>query len=205
MGKVPQGLLGSVIAWLKLACENGIDARYEDGTPSANAKQIRTLINDLRAAAAREDAERVKREGIPGVMHPVNKSFYELTVKQRDAAWRECELLTARAAAAEAALGEHNEWRQKISALLQNGGMNEWAFIYGQISACIEISERRGTKLAETEAALGRERERVAQMLDQMARLLDQTAAPVSADAIREAAASVRSMRAAAPAAAEGE
>lgn len=108
--------------------------------------------------AAREEAERVKGERDAymavcagyeyenvaniGALNPefaygIGKAAKQLTLD-----------LITRAAAAEAALAEHSEWQQKIAALLQNGGMHDWAFIYGQIRGCIEVCERRGARAA---------------------------------------------------------
>jgi hypothetical protein len=43
-------------------------------------------------------------EPTPGVMHPVDRAFYDLTVKQRNAAWREVERLRAENSTLRAAL-----------------------------------------------------------------------------------------------------
>lgn len=40
-------------------------------------------------AEAADVIEQLRREGTPGVMHAVDRAFYQLTVAQRDAAWRE--------------------------------------------------------------------------------------------------------------------
>ena len=48
------------------------------------------------ALALADEVERLRAEGTPGVMHAVDKAFYDLTVKERDMAWRENERLRGR-------------------------------------------------------------------------------------------------------------
>jgi len=40
-----------------------------------------------------QDLRQKIEEGTPGVMHKVDKAFYDLTIKERDFAWRESEAL----------------------------------------------------------------------------------------------------------------
>lgn len=49
-------------------------------------------LSDLLDEAATR-LERYEREGIPGKMHAVDRAFYNLTLLQRDGAWRELEAM----------------------------------------------------------------------------------------------------------------
>jgi hypothetical protein len=42
-----------------------------------------------------KENERLKKEGVPGVMHEVDRAFYDLTVGQRNTAWLRIEHLEA--------------------------------------------------------------------------------------------------------------
>jgi hypothetical protein len=46
-----------------------------------------------RLVEAEEEIERLRHEGTPGVMHEVDRAFYDLTVAQRDQAWAEVQRL----------------------------------------------------------------------------------------------------------------
>lgn len=86
------------------------------------AQMASGLVGDQKAAAKwllapgiqyaenlEKELDRVKREGTPGVLHEVDKAFYDLTVKERDAAWRELDQLRARLARTEAEFAKVRE------------------------------------------------------------------------------------------------
>jgi hypothetical protein len=56
---------------------------------------LRPSVPDLMADNEwlKGEIARLKREGTPGVMHAVDKAFYDHTVVQRDQAWAEVERL----------------------------------------------------------------------------------------------------------------
>lgn len=51
-------------------------------------KELRQQINKLET-----EIDRLRRDGVPGVMHSVDQSFYNLAIKERDAAWAKIEQL----------------------------------------------------------------------------------------------------------------
>lgn len=66
-------------------------ARIEGRRALVTIQQLAGTINDLT-----ERVRCLETEGTPGVMHAVDKAFYDLTVTQRDAVWREVESLRER-------------------------------------------------------------------------------------------------------------
>jgi len=56
---------------------------------------------ELESVKAEAALARCEQEGTPGVMHATDRAFYELTVDQRDRAWRTIEALKARLARCE--------------------------------------------------------------------------------------------------------
>ncbi len=56
--------------------------------PATGARRDRRLASAARRIAELEaEVERLKREGTPGVMHEVDRAFYDLAIKERDY-WR---------------------------------------------------------------------------------------------------------------------
>lgn len=50
---------------------------------------------EKRLAKLEAENERLKKEGVPGVMHEIDRAFYNLTVQQRNSAWLRIEHLEA--------------------------------------------------------------------------------------------------------------
>lgn len=50
--------------------------------------KLKTKIEQLET-----ENNKLRKEGTPGIMHPVDQAFYDLTIKERDAAWTKIELL----------------------------------------------------------------------------------------------------------------
>lgn len=68
----------------------------EDPPSAAQLRAIRSLADTAPSLLAtveaqRKEIERLRREGSPGVLHEVDQAFYDLTVKERDAARAEVE------------------------------------------------------------------------------------------------------------------
>jgi hypothetical protein len=66
--------------------------RHHRGNASMAATADRMAAETERDNALAE-VERLKREGTPGVMHAVDKAFYDLTVKERNAERHEVDRL----------------------------------------------------------------------------------------------------------------
>lgn len=67
----------------------------EDWNDGRNTEDVYHLGVQHGRAEAEAEIARLRTEGTPGVMHAVDRAFYDLTVMQRDAAWREIEQLRA--------------------------------------------------------------------------------------------------------------
>jgi hypothetical protein len=77
-------------------------AAAEQAASMAEQYEKLAAVEAARADAAEQRAEvaeahvaELEATGSPGVMHAVDKAFYDLTVKQRDLAWRESDRLKA--------------------------------------------------------------------------------------------------------------
>jgi hypothetical protein len=76
----------------RTAVESWIEIRL-DGLTAAERQELDQLLDELeltddglreRLADAEAEIERLKIEGVPGVMHEIDKAFYDLTVTERD-------------------------------------------------------------------------------------------------------------------------
>ena len=72
----------------------------------ADMKQAFQWEYNMRVARDAE-IERLRTEGSPGVMHATDKAFYDLTIKQRDAAWRQVQEVNLDLVEAGEALRQH--------------------------------------------------------------------------------------------------
>jgi hypothetical protein len=79
-------------------CDHLTQARraWEENKTRQSPEIVRHYADAL-IAAQQTEIDRLEREGTPGVMHEIDKAFYDLTVKQRDQAWERESVLKAAA------------------------------------------------------------------------------------------------------------
>ena len=70
-----------------------VDEWQQTGGWQASPNLVNGLVATVDALTA--EVERLKTEGTPGVMHEVDRAFYKLTVKERDAERHKVDALTA--------------------------------------------------------------------------------------------------------------